>query len=139
MSISTSSIWRILHEAGYTYRVLERRAMEIMFCEISRFTHEINLIHPLMEQLLFLDEMSTDNRAMLRKRGWFLKNTKPQHYSLFRRGTRLSILSFLGCNGLVQTYQISGPFDRSAFFHCVRNLLDGGKVQKYPGRNSVWC
>eukprot|EP00734_Pompholyxophrys_sp_LG126_P000376 Pompholyxophrys_sp_v1_NODE_144_length_1580_cov_7.482623.p1 type:complete len:373 gc:universal NODE_144_length_1580_cov_7.482623:399-1517(+) len=137
-TISLTSIWLILKEANYTHKVLERRAKEISFDEISRFTREINLIHPLMGQLVFLDEMSTDNRAMLRKRGWFLKNSAPIYFSLFRRGTRLSILSFLSCNGLIETYQTPGTFTRLVFLDCVKKLLDSGKIQKYPGRGSVW-
>eukprot|EP00732_Lithocolla_globosa_P004427 Lithocolla_globosa_v1_NODE_4081_length_1515_cov_38.621233.p1 type:complete len:382 gc:universal NODE_4081_length_1515_cov_38.621233:1309-164(-) len=137
-SISDTSILRILHDAGLCKKVLEQRALEIREEEIARFTREINSVHPLPSQLLFLDEMSTDNRSMLRKRGWFLKGTKPIYRNLFNRGKRISILTFLGVGGVVANYDTSGTFDRLAFFRCVRHLLSSGKVQKYPGRNSVW-
>eukprot|EP00734_Pompholyxophrys_sp_LG126_P000474 Pompholyxophrys_sp_v1_NODE_211_length_1152_cov_1.803099.p1 type:complete len:242 gc:universal NODE_211_length_1152_cov_1.803099:105-830(+) len=125
--ISCSSIWRILEENNFSKKVLEQRAMEISFLEISRFTEEINSVRPLYEQLIFLDEMSTDNRAMLRKRGWFLRNTKP-----------IFILSFLGVNGILETFKTEDTFDRKLFFEKCKQLLDSGKVQVYPGRNSVW-
>eukprot|EP00732_Lithocolla_globosa_P004286 Lithocolla_globosa_v1_NODE_3889_length_1557_cov_27.918775.p1 type:complete len:387 gc:universal NODE_3889_length_1557_cov_27.918775:336-1496(+) len=136
--ISDTTILRILHDAGLCKKVLEQRALEIREEEIARFTREVNCVHPLPYQLLFLDEMSTDNRSMLRKRGWFLKGAKPIYRNLFNRGKRLSILSFLGVNGFVSNYETGGTFDRLAFFSCVRNLLSSGKVQKWPGRHSVW-
>eukprot|EP00734_Pompholyxophrys_sp_LG126_P000117 Pompholyxophrys_sp_v1_NODE_10_length_5661_cov_6.324474.p1 type:complete len:346 gc:universal NODE_10_length_5661_cov_6.324474:5570-4533(-) len=137
-SISSSTVYTILNEANFTKRVLEHRAMEISYEEITRFTFDMNLIHPLQEQLVFLDEMSTDNRAMLRKKGWFLRGTKPIVKNLFRRGTRLSVLSFLGVKGIIENFQTTGTFNRDLFFQCIKSLLDSGKVQKFPGRNSVF-
>eukprot|EP00734_Pompholyxophrys_sp_LG126_P000219 Pompholyxophrys_sp_v1_NODE_54_length_2873_cov_21.439120.p1 type:complete len:355 gc:universal NODE_54_length_2873_cov_21.439120:1740-2804(+) len=136
--ISSRSILRILEENNYSKKILEQRAMEISFIEIARFTEEINAVKPLYEQLVFLDEMSTDNRAMLRKRGWFLRNTKPVFKTLFRRGKRLSVLSFLCVNGILETFKTEGTFDRKLFFEKCKELLESGKVQVYPGLNSVW-
>jgi hypothetical protein len=112
--------------------------MEISFGDIARFTEEINRYMPLYEQVLFLDEMSTDNRSMLRKRGWFLQGKKPVFRTAFRRGKRLSVLSFLGVEGFSETYKTEGTFDRLLFFAKCKSLLESGKVQKYPGRHSIW-
>eukprot|EP00734_Pompholyxophrys_sp_LG126_P000363 Pompholyxophrys_sp_v1_NODE_135_length_1649_cov_17.881430.p1 type:complete len:349 gc:universal NODE_135_length_1649_cov_17.881430:398-1444(+) len=138
LKISVSSILRTLHERGYTSQVVERRAMEIQLEEVARFVHEINSITPLPHQLLFIDEMSTDNRAMLRKRGWFLCGKRPVWRSFFRRGERLSLLSFLGVDGVLENFQTYGTFDRHLFFECCKKLIDSGKVQQYPGSHSVW-
>eukprot|EP00734_Pompholyxophrys_sp_LG126_P000155 Pompholyxophrys_sp_v1_NODE_23_length_3902_cov_17.111256.p2 type:complete len:351 gc:universal NODE_23_length_3902_cov_17.111256:17-1069(+) len=138
LCISTSTVLLILHEAKYTNKVVERRAMEIKFDDVIRFTCEINAVHPLPMQLCFIDEMSTDNRAMARKRGWFLQGSRPVFKGCFRRGTRLSLLSFLGVDGLIDTCQTSGTFTRLKFYEFCKRLLDSGKIQRFPGRGSVW-
>ncbi|OWZ13831.1 hypothetical protein PHMEG_00012780 [Phytophthora megakarya] len=56
----------IIHESGLTWKVLERRAMYIKEQGIFRFT----------EELIFLDEVSFDNRGMIRKRGYTIKGKK---------------------------------------------------------------
>eukprot|EP00733_Pompholyxophrys_punicea_P000678 Pompholyxophrys_punicea_v1_NODE_228_length_2676_cov_112.645555.p1 type:complete len:352 gc:universal NODE_228_length_2676_cov_112.645555:1179-124(-) len=136
--ISQSSVLRILEENNYTKQVLETRAMEISVAEITRFTHEVNILKPLWHQMVFIDEMSCDNRGMLRKRGWFLRGKRPIFKSCFRRGSRLSVLSFLGVNGLIANYDTEGTFNRLEFLACVDRLLDSGIVQRHPGQNSVW-
>eukprot|EP00734_Pompholyxophrys_sp_LG126_P000371 Pompholyxophrys_sp_v1_NODE_140_length_1581_cov_8.710509.p2 type:complete len:160 gc:universal NODE_140_length_1581_cov_8.710509:742-1221(+) len=52
--------------------------------------------------------MSTDNRSMLRKKGWFLCGKSPQFRSFFRRGVRLSVLCFLSITGIFEAYQTFG-------------------------------
>eukprot|EP00733_Pompholyxophrys_punicea_P000489 Pompholyxophrys_punicea_v1_NODE_138_length_3259_cov_5.175094.p2 type:complete len:216 gc:universal NODE_138_length_3259_cov_5.175094:1273-626(-) len=107
--ISAASVWRILMEAGYSKKVIERRAMEISAQEVARFTFEFNLRKLFHHQLCFIDEMSTDNRSMLRKRGWFLRGQRPVFRGCFRRGARISILSFLGVDGLLKPLKLVGP------------------------------
>jgi hypothetical protein len=136
--VSVSTISRILKEEKITKKVLERRAMEIRADEIYRYSNEINIICPIPGQLLFLDEMSTDSRSMLRKKGWFLRNMRPFFRGIFHRSSRISILAFLGVDGLVECYETEGTFDRQRFVSCVRSLLKTGKIQKYPGKHSVW-
>ena len=138
IDVSATSVFRVLKEYNFSNKVIERRALEISFSDVTRFTYEINLLRPLPDQLLFLDEMSTDNRSMFRKRGWFLQSKRPFFRGLFTRSARISVLTFLGVNGIVENYQTFGTFDRKIFFECVVSLLDKGVVQKFPGRCSVW-
>jgi transposase len=136
--VSESTISKLLREEGICKKQLERRAMEIRFSEITRYTCDVNMLQPLYGQLLFLDEMSTDSRSMVRKRGWFLKNQKPFFRGIFSRSDRISVLAFLGVDGLVECYQTAGTFDRAKFMDCVRDLVKSGKIEKYPGKRSVW-
>jgi transposase len=136
--IGISTIFGVLTDAGITKKVLEKRAIEIQENELIRFTLEVNDLSPLPSQLLFLDEMSCDNRSMLRKRGWFHRRSKPIVHLSYRRTDRISILSFLGCDGLVETVMADGTFTRQLFFNSIRALIRKGVVQPYPGRYSVW-
>jgi transposase len=133
-AISVSSIWRVLSDANITKKVIERRALEISQSDIARFTYDVNLIAPLHRQLLFLDEVSTDNRSLLRKRGWFVRGQRPVYRGVFRRGSRMSFLCFLGVDGIVEAYQTPDTFNRLTFFEKCKVLLDSGRIQMYPGQ-----
>jgi transposase len=137
-SVHESTLSRFLVSKGITKKVIERRAMQVRQKDVSRFTSEMNFIQPLQDQLLFLDEMSCDNRSMLRKKGWGLIGEKVLHRAIFKRSKRISVLAFLGVDGIVEVFQEEGTFTRLKFFNCIKNLLVSGKVEKYPGRNSVW-
>ena len=76
MEIPTA-VYCLLKEQGMTYQVIERRAAEIRVTTINRFVEEINHLRPFPHQLLFLNETGIDNKAMMRKPGWFFKN-KPK-------------------------------------------------------------
>ncbi|KAJ3250547.1 hypothetical protein HK103_003399, partial [Boothiomyces macroporosus] len=72
-TISSTSIWRVLNDANYTHKKLERRAFEINKADINRYMEELNLYDWAKFHLVFLDEVSFDNQGMLRSRGYALK------------------------------------------------------------------
>jgi hypothetical protein len=43
------------------------------------------MLQPIHNRLVFIDEMSLDNRDMLRKRGWFLRGSHPVYIGEFKR------------------------------------------------------
>lgn len=136
--ISASSICRILHHAGYTWKTLERRAMQIKEDDISRFFFEISAIQWDLSALTFLDEVSFDNRGMLRNKGYGIKGQRLVHSGEFVRKPRISLLCFLGQTGLQASYQTEGTFTRKIFFDYVRDFALSKKVETYPGRHSVF-
>lgn len=71
--ISASSICRILHCAGYTWKTLERRAIQIREDDITRFFFEVSAIQWDLSSLIFLDEVAFDNRGILRNKGYDAK------------------------------------------------------------------
>ncbi|OWZ04490.1 hypothetical protein PHMEG_00023597 [Phytophthora megakarya] len=71
--ISVSTVWRALRQHGLTYKVLERRVMNIKTNDIVRSTQELHTIKWCEMNIQFLDEVSFDNRGMLRSRGYCLK------------------------------------------------------------------
>lgn len=56
--ISASSICRILHQAGYSWKTLERRAIQVREDDITRFFFEMSSIQWDLSALMFLDEVS---------------------------------------------------------------------------------
>ncbi|KAF0766188.1 hypothetical protein AaE_002940, partial [Aphanomyces astaci] len=79
-----------------------------------------------------------DNRGMLRRRGYAMKGEKVVIRGEFGRKPRVSLLCFLGADGLLDYYDVEGTFDTATFLQCCCLFVHGGKVQIYPGANSVW-
>ena len=146
-AISKSCISTILHDSGMTWKVLERRAIQICEAEIVRFALELNSLPWILNNLVFLDEVSFDNRDMLRKKGFGfrgihinnLKGKKLYYRGEFCRKPRLSLLCFIGIDGLLDTFSTEGTFDRLKFIACCKEFaLKNPHVKQYPGPNSVW-
>lgn len=138
IAISASSICRILHHAGYTWKTLERRAIQIREDDITRFFFEMSSIQWDLSALTFLDEVSFDNRGMLRNKGYGIKGERLVHQGKFVRKPRISLLCFLGQSGIQASYQTEGTFTRKSFFDYVRDYALSKKVATYPGRHSVF-
>lgn len=140
ITISGSSISTILHEAGLTYKVFERRAIQMQISDVIRFTNELIETPWLVQNLVFLDEVSFDNRDMLRKYGYALKGKRLLFRGEFRRKARVSLLCFLGIEGILDTFLTDGTFTRLKFLECCRQfaLSSISNVQQYPGRHSIW-
>lgn len=140
VAISKSSVWRIIREEGLTWKVLERRSMHIKEQEIFRFTEELSHIDWSHQNLEFLDEVSFDNRGMIRKRGYALKGKKVAIRGDFERKPRVTVLVFMGVNRVIDYFNTEGTFDRVEFTKCFQDFVHSsrGNVRQYPGPNSVW-
>lgn len=137
-TISAASINRILHDEGYSWKVLERRAIQLRFSDIQRFFNELSSIVWDLHALVFLDEVSFDNRGMLRTKGYAPVGKKLIYRGEFVRRPRCSLLSFLGYDGVLETFSTEGTFTRAKFFDCIRKFATNGSVQTHPGKYSVW-
>lgn len=140
VQISTSSISAILSEAGMTWKVLERRAIQIQLEDVVRFTNELLSFPWLLDNLLFLDEVGFDKKSMMRKRGYAVKGQKLIYRGEFIRKPRTSLLCFIGVNGMLNCYETEGTFTRLKFVNFCRRFATefDSKVQQYPGTYSVW-
>ncbi|XP_062704702.1 uncharacterized protein LOC134287015 [Aedes albopictus] len=136
--ISRSSVVRILHAEGMSWKKLERRAMQIRNADISKYCEELSFQWDL-PNLVFLDEAAFDSRDMLRNRGYGFVGKKLIFRGEFRRRPRVSTLCFPGQGGLLDSFMTKGTFTRKKFFECCRTFaLSSGSVETYPGFNSVW-
>ncbi|KAF0738677.1 hypothetical protein Ae201684_005604 [Aphanomyces euteiches] len=68
--------WRLIHNSGMTWRVIERRAIQIHQQDICRFVNELDSVIWSQRNLVFLDEVSFDNRGMLRRRGYAMRGER---------------------------------------------------------------
>jgi hypothetical protein len=111
--------------------------------------------------VVFLDEVSVDNRASIRKRGYGKKGRPLIVRGEYGRMPRVSMLSFATVSGVNETFMVEGTFNRTEFFKCCRAFaLSGlllpllyccfcfpnlklaslylGNVRQYPGPGSIW-
>lgn len=139
-TISSSSISVILFEAGLTYKLLEHRARQIRMDDILRFCNDTRSMPWILDNLVFLDEVSLNGKDCLRRRGYGKKGEPVVFKSEFSRGSRTSLLCFLGVTGILNTFITDGTFDRKEFINCCKKFaLDReSKVRQYPGRFSIW-
>lgn len=139
ITISASSICRILHHEGFSWKALERRAVQIHTDDIVRFCEELQNIQWDYHNLIFLDEVSFDNRGMLRTRGYGVRGERLICRGEFVRKPRVSLLCFIAQNGMKEVFSTEGTFNRSKFFDCCRKFITNSTdVEMYPGQSSVW-
>jgi transposase len=137
--ISKSSVYNILREAGFTYKVIERRAMQVTALSVYKYTQELKGFNWLVQNLVFLDEVSFDNRQMFRKRGFGLKGKKIFWRGEYCRKPRVSLLCALASTGIIDIFATDGTFDREKVVkHLEQLATTNGMIVPYPGFNSVW-
>ncbi|KAG4074528.1 hypothetical protein HA402_006372 [Bradysia odoriphaga] len=138
VTISASYICKILHENNFTWKTLEIRAIQIKDEEIEKFYYELNSIEWHLTSLVFLDEVSVGNHGLIRSKGYGAIGKKLVFRGEFNRKPRMSLLCFLGQQGILETYQTEGTFCRKKFFDCCKDFALGGICSVYPGKHSVW-
>lgn len=138
ISISASYICKILHANNMSWKTLELRAMQIKATDIERFFYELEAIDWCYSNLVFLDEVSIDNRGIIRRKGYGIVGKKLIYRGEYVRRPRISFLCFLGETGILDTYKTDGTFTRLKFFDCCKEFALGGKCHTYPGKCSVW-
>lgn len=77
----------------------------------------------LPENLVFLDEVSFDNRGMLRMRGYSIRGKRVLVRDEFVRKSRVSVC-FINAYGLVDSYMTEGGIEA----YLGRNFLDGAEI-----------
>ncbi|ORZ31815.1 hypothetical protein BCR44DRAFT_1463613 [Catenaria anguillulae PL171] len=71
MSIGASTLWSILqNEFKMTLKKLERRARHVRDSNILRFVRKLASIKQCKTNMIFLDEVSFNNRGMLHRAGY---------------------------------------------------------------------
>ncbi|OWY99363.1 hypothetical protein PHMEG_00029640, partial [Phytophthora megakarya] len=136
--ISKTSVWRIIHSFGPTWKVLERRVIHIKELNVFRFMEELSHINWNHHNLVFLDEVSFDNRGLICKRGYVVREKKSPSATISRETLRVSILSCIGVNGIIDYFNTERTFDRLEFIKCCQDLVKKGPIRHYTGPNTIW-
>ncbi|TPX76230.1 hypothetical protein CcCBS67573_g02508 [Chytriomyces confervae] len=110
-------------------KVLERRAIQINQEDVIQFANDLAVTPFLLESLVFLDEVSFDNRV---------RGEKLYFRGEFTRKPRVSLLCWIGVNGLLEASMTEGTFDCTKFACYYKEFCtSSGHVYQYPGPHSV--
>ncbi|GMF29113.1 unnamed protein product [Phytophthora fragariaefolia] len=114
--------------------------MHIKKKDVFCFVEELSSVDWCHQKIVVLDDVSFDNRGMIRKRGYSLRGHKIAIRGDFQRNPRISVLAFMGVGGIIDYYDTDGTFDRVEFFKFCREFAYSTRVnvRQYPGTNSVW-
>lgn len=135
------TMFRLIKNAGFSNRAVKRIAIQIQLKDVNRFAREMSDLFQrgcMQDSLLFLDEVSTDNRDMHRSRGWFLRGAYPFVTDWYGRSSRISLLAFLGVDGFADVFHTQDTYTRELYFGYVQQFIKSGKCSVFPGKQSVW-
>lgn len=107
-SVHYSTISRVLRKVGFTRKVLERRALQIKQKEIDFFCKELQSFYWDLPNIVFLDEVSFTNTEMFRTYGYGQVGERILVHGKFQRLPRISLLCFLGLDGLLEASITAG-------------------------------
>ncbi|POM69254.1 Hypothetical protein PHPALM_14480 [Phytophthora palmivora] len=126
---SKPSTWRIIHSLGLTWKVVGRRAFHIKELDVFHFVGDLSHINGSHQN------SSSSTRCHLTTEGWFANKATPSE-----RNPRISILPFIGANGIIDYFNTERMFDRLAFSKCCQDLVYAEKepIHQYPGPDSIW-
>lgn len=108
--------------------------MHIKENDIVRFATELNSLLWTKHNILFLDEVSFDNRGMVRSRGYGELGYRLPVKAEFKRLPHVSLLVMIYVFGVVEVAMTEGTFTRHKFFEACCRLADSQKCSRTQAR-----
>jgi len=102
IDVNISTIYRLLHESGFTRQRLRCTAIRRDEMLRQQFILDVSVYTP--EMLIFLDETGADRCNMLRKYGYSMRGKPVANHSLLVRGERVSAVAVISVCGLLDVY-----------------------------------
>jgi len=122
IEVSISTIFRFLHENGFTRQKLQITAIQRDEFLRQQYVSDISIYNP--EMLVFLDETGADCRNAMRKYGYSLRGMPLVSHQLLVRGERVSALAIISVNGLLDVKVVRGTTNGDTFYDFIQeNLL----------------
>ncbi|QRV99006.1 DDE superfamily endonuclease [Ceratobasidium sp. AG-Ba] len=133
VDVSIPTIQRALNRFGFTFKQLDKRAMEQ--CEEDRveFRHSMQAFRP--SQLVFADESSINRKGMYRSRGYAICGQRAYKRAWHVRGKRYSILPAMSIKGMLTALIVKGSFNAPLFLEFIDLCL--AHMNPFPADNSV--
>jgi len=133
-SVSDSTISRALKRLGLSKKKLSVVAREQDLERQGRYLEELQSFT--YDQLVFIDEVHTDNRCYNRRHGWAPLGKRATVRGYYLRGEKLSTVAAMGRDGMMTHYTIAGGFDAESFAFFLREMLIP-IMNPFPGPHSV--
>lgn len=134
VTVSASCVCRALHRNGFTRKKISQIAKQR--CAEFRGDFMAQILEYPRDFLVFLDETGSDNRDHIRKFGYSLRGETPIYHRFLVRGTRISTVTALSSEGIIDYQFTTGTVNGDKFIDFVRgNLIPN--MQPYPASNSI--
>ena len=119
--VSESTVCRILRHHGFTRKKI--RMVALQRCEYLRamFMAEVLLYNH--DQFVWIDEMGCDARSYRRKFGYSLRGTRAECNCLLVRGSRISSIAALHCDGILTVKTTTETVNADTFYDFVRGEI----------------
>ena len=125
ISVSPSTICRIIHRNGLTRKKVQQVALQRSSQYRNAFMSQVLVFQP--EMFVWVDESGCDRRDHVRRYGY-------AYYCFLERGKRVSAICALSMNGVLWVDLTHGSVDGSKFFDFIRGKLIP-EMQPFDGQN----
>jgi hypothetical protein len=110
-----------MHKSGFTRQRLHAVATQQDAVLREQFIVDVSLYSP--DMFVYIDETGADRRNQLRKYGYSLRGMPAVSKSLFYRGKRISAISCMSINGILDVKTIHETSDGDIFYDFVLKHL----------------
>lgn len=121
VTVSASTICRILKKNGFTRKKVQNVAKQRSIEYRAQFRAHSMLYR--MDQFVWVDETGSDCRQAMKKFGYSLLGLPPVCHKLLVRGTRISAISAICSDGLIDTELVTGSVNGRRFVDFLRGTL----------------
>jgi len=132
--VSILTIWRAMKACGLHRAKLEIVAYEASLSRQAEFVLRVARFE--MNQLVFVDEMHSNNRSLERKYGWAMAGRKPVKVGFYLRGKKYSSVAAMCSDGLLTYQACRGAFNAVSFTSFIETFVLP-EMYQYPGPKSV--
>ena len=115
--ISSSTVCRFLHSAGFTRQRLRIAASQRDDLARANFAAEVLMYKP--EMLIFLDETGSDRRNCIRREGYSIRGRPLVSRKFLSRGTRINSIAFISVCGVLDCKTYKHTVDGETQFRSI--------------------
>ena len=133
VTVSGSTICRVLQRNGYTRKKILQVARQR--CTEFRGLFMAEVLQYPRNFFVWVDETGSDNRDQIRKFGYALRGLPPLYHRFLVRGTRISSIVAMGCEGVLTFDMVTGTTNGETFFDFIRGSIPS--MQPFPAPCSI--
>lgn len=134
VTVAGSTICRVLQRNGYTRKEVVQVARQR--CVEFRAAFMAQVFQYPRDFFVWVDETGSDNCDQIRNFGYALRGLTPVHYRFLVRGTRISTIAGMSCEGLLTHEMVTGTTNGDKFYDFIRGSLIPC-MQLFPGPGSI--
>ena len=121
LEISLGTICKFLHSSGFTRQRLRNLAIQQDMFLRQKYIIDVSVYSP--DMFVFVDETGADRRNKLRRYAYSLRGRPAVNNTLLVRGERVSAISCMSANGILDVKTHKGTSNGDTFYDFVQTHL----------------